>query len=478
MSYPALIKEIPYVDPADLFPAFADLPHALFLDSAMQDPRLGGVSYIAADPYCVIRTDKGRTYVDDAPVAGSPFDQLKEMLSRDALDRHPDLPAFQGGAAGLFGYDLGWCLEDLPEHQGNDVNFADMAVGLYDLVMAFDHNRQQAWLISTGRPEQDQVLCEKRAVERASHFLKILKTAAGRDWPAMIMPPLDWQASDSEIEYKAKVQKVIDYIYAGDIFQANLSQRFSADLPEGFSPLAFYRHLRQMNAATFCGYFDSGDGVIASSSPERFLKVESGRVETRPIKGTRPRDADLEADRALAAELLASEKDRAENVMIVDLLRNDLSKVCAPHTVVVPELCALESYASVHHLVSAVTGALKPDQTAVDLLAASFPGGSITGAPKVRAMEIIAELEPQRRGPYCGSLGFISFAGDMDTSILIRTLVIREGQVVFQAGGGIVADSDPAAEYEETLVKARRLFEAFDAMTSGQSRFPATRFAG
>ena len=478
MPYPALVKEIPYVDPADLFPAFADLPHALFLDSAMQDPRLGGVSYIAADPYCVIRTDKGRTLMDGEPVDSNPFALLKLLLEQQSLDRIPELPAFQGGAAGLFGYDLGWCLETLPEDQANDIGFADMAVGLYDLVMAFDHNSQKAWLISTGMPEEDGPKRVERATIRASRILKILKTAAGSDWPAMIMPPLVWQTSDTKAGYEAKVQKVIDYIYAGDIFQANLSQRFSADLPEGFNPLAFYRHLRQVNAATFCGYFDSGDGVIASSSPERFLKVESGRVETRPIKGTRPRDADLEIDRALAAELLASEKDRAENVMIVDLLRNDLSKVCAPHTVVVPELCALESYASVHHLVSAVTGALKPENTAVDLLAASFPGGSITGAPKVRAMEIIAELEPQRRGPYCGSLGFISYAGDMDTSILIRTLVIRDGQVVFQAGGGIVADSDPASEYEETLVKARRLFEAFDAMTSGQSNFPATRVAG
>ena len=478
MSLPAVIKQIPFVDPADIFPDFADLPHALFLDSAMIDPRLGGVSYIAADPYSVIRAEAGRTYLDDVVQDGNPFDVLKRELAAAPLARDPGLPAFQGGAAGLFGYDLGWCLEELPDHQADDVNFAPMAVGFYDVVLAFDHNEQKAWLISTGHPEIDGPARQARANERAGQFLKRLKTAGRQGWPAMIMPPLSWQSSDSQSGYEEKVRKVIDYIYAGDIFQANLSQRFHADLPENFSPLAFYKHLRQMNAATFCGYFDSGDGVIASSSPERFLKVDAGRVESRPIKGTRARSTDIEEDRALAADLLASEKDRAENVMIVDLLRNDLSKVCAPHTVAVPELCALESYASVHHLVSAVVGALKPGHDAVDLLAASFPGGSITGAPKVRAMEIIAELEPKRRGPYCGSLGYVSFAGDMDTSILIRTLVIRDGQVTFQAGGGIVADSDPRAEYEETLVKARRLFEAFDAMTSGRSEFAGSKAAG
>ncbi|RED49690.1 aminodeoxychorismate synthase component I [Aestuariispira insulae] len=478
MSLPAVIKEIPFVDPADIFPDFADLSHALFLDSAMVDPRLGGVSYITADPYRVIEARDDAVLVDGSPVTENPFDILKKELSAFPLERDPNLPAFQGGAAGLFGYDLGWCLENLPDHQADDMSFSPMAVGLFDVVLAFDHNAQKAWVISTGFPETEEKARLEQARKRASWFLKRLKTAGRQGWPAMIMPPLTWQSSDSQAGYEAKVQKVIDYIYAGDIFQANLSQRFHAPLPENFSPLAFYKHLRQMNAATFCGYFDTGDGVIASSSPERFLKVEAGRVETRPIKGTRGRSNNPEEDRALAADLLASDKDRAENVMIVDLLRNDLSKVCAPHTVAVPELCALESYASVHHLVSAVVGALKPGKDAVDLLAASFPGGSITGAPKVRAMEIIAELEPKRRGPYCGSLGYVSFAGDMDTSILIRTLAIKDRQVAFQAGGGIVADSDPRSEYEETLVKAKRLFEAFDAMSSGRSSFADIKAAG
>lgn len=470
MSQPALVEEIAYRDPADLFPALADLPYALFLDSAMAEPRLGNVSYIAVDPFRIVRSDGLQVTVDDRSVPGAPFDVLKDQLARFGLARAGDeaVPPFQGGAAGLFGYDLAWSLEALPQGQSDDMAFPELAVGFYDVVLAFDHNAERAWLISTGLPAGDEAAQHRRAAERAGMIKARL--ASDTPWPKMIMPPLDWELSDERAAYEAKVQRVIDYIYAGDIFQANLSQRFAADLPEGFDTLAFYDRLRRVNGATFCGYFDTGDSVIASSSPERFLKLEGGRVETRPIKGTRSRGQTAEEDRAFAADLLASEKDRAENVMIVDLLRNDLSKVCAPHTVTVPELCALESYASVHHLVSSVTGALKPGKTAVDLLAGSFPGGSITGAPKVRAMEIIAELENDRRGPYCGSLGYVSFAGDMDTSILIRTLCFRNNRVTFQAGGGIVADSDPALEYEETLVKANRLFDAFEAMTSGKGR--------
>jgi para-aminobenzoate synthetase component 1 len=260
--------------------------------------------------------------------------------------------------------------------------------------------------------------------------------------------------------YEAAVQRVIDYIHAGDIFQANLSQRFSAALPAALEPYDLYRRLRARNPASFAAFLKLGDVTIASASPERFLRLKEGQVETRPIKGTRPRGATPEEDRALAAALCASEKDRAENVMIVDLLRNDLSRVCRDGTVEVPALCALQTLPTVFHLVSTVTAALRPGMAATDLIAACFPGGSITGAPKIRAMEIIAELEPTRRGPYCGSIGYIGFDGSMDTSITIRTYALRGRQVTFQAGGGIVADSRPAEEYEETLAKARALIGA------------------
>jgi para-aminobenzoate synthetase component 1 len=263
--------------------------------------------------------------------------------------------------------------------------------------------------------------------------------------------------------YEAAVAQVIDYIYAGDIFQANLTQRFRAELPAGLTPFTLYRRLRQLNPAPFAAYLEFGEVVIASSSPERFLSVRDGRVETRPIKGTRPRGRSPAEDQALMRALLASEKDRAENVMIVDLLRNDLSRVCRDASVAVPELCICEAFATVFHLVSTIVGELEPGNSALDLLKASFPGGSITGAPKIRAMEIIAALEPTQRGPYCGTIGYIGFDGTMDSNIVIRTYALSGSTVTFQAGGGIVADSDPAEEYEESLAKARALIDALSS---------------
>jgi para-aminobenzoate synthetase component 1 len=259
--------------------------------------------------------------------------------------------------------------------------------------------------------------------------------------------------------YLDAVQRVIDYVFAGDIFQANLSQRLEAPLVG--TPLDLYRRLRHSNPAPFSAYLDYGDVVVASSSPERFLRVEpGGRVETRPIKGTRPRGLSPEHDAALAQALAESDKDRAENVMIVDLLRNDLSRVCRAGTVQVPELFTIEHYATVHHLVSTVVGELASGRGPVDLLRAAFPGGSITGAPKVRAMQIIAELEPTQRAVYCGAIGYLSRTGALDTSIVIRTCLVLGREVYFQVGGGIVADSDPELEYRETLDKARGLIAA------------------
>jgi len=261
--------------------------------------------------------------------------------------------------------------------------------------------------------------------------------------------------------YLDAVARVIEYVYAGDIFQANLSQRLEAPLVG--TPLDLYRRLRRRNPAPFCAYLEFGDLVVASSSPERFLRAQpGGLVETRPIKGTRPRGVSPEHDAALAQALAESDKDRAENVMIVDLLRNDLSRVCRAGTVRVPELFAVEHYATVHHLVSTVVGELAPEHHPTDLVRAAFPGGSITGAPKVRAMQIIAELEPTQRAVYCGSVGYLSLTGALDTSIVIRTCLVLGAQVYAQVGGGIVADSDPESEYRETLDKARGVVAALD----------------
>jgi para-aminobenzoate synthetase component 1 len=272
-------------------------------------------------------------------------------------------------------------------------------------------------------------------------------------------PRVELESSFTRESYLKAVERVREYIFAGDIFQANLSQRFETPLTE--PAWALYRRLRERNPAPFAAFLDFPGVAVLSASPERFLRVDAGgSVETRPIKGTRPRGVGPEHDAALGQALAESPKDRAENLMIVDLMRNDLSRVCAPGSVRVAELFALEQYATVHHLVSTVVGQLAPGADALDLLRAAFPGGSITGAPKLRAMEIIAELEPSRRGVYCGSIGYWSVTGELDTSIAIRTAVARNGRVYFNAGGGVVADSDPADEYQETLDKARGLIDA------------------
>ncbi len=280
-----------------------------------------------------------------------------------------------------------------------------------------------------------------------------------------------WASNFTRAEYERAVGAVIERILAGDIFQANLAQRFEAPLPADFDHFGFYRRLRAVNPAPFAAYLDHMNFVLASASPERFLRVEGARVETRPIKGTRPRFDDALVDMLQTKALSESRKDRAENVMIVDLLRNDLSRVCAPGSVKAPQLCELESFATVHHLVSTVTGELRQGLGPVDMLAAAFPGGSITGAPKLRAMEIITELEGHARGPYCGAIGYLGFNGTMDLNIVIRTAAFRGGSCVVQAGGGIVTASDPASEYVETLDKARRIFEAFGAREFANGEF-------
>lgn len=454
-------REIPYLDPLLAFQPFAADDYAIFLDSALADERLGRYSFIAADPFQTL-TSKGEViHLGGQLLRGDPFAVLRRELALYPLTHRAGLPRFQTGVAGYFAYDLCHHLEDLPIPGEDDMGFPDLALGFYDVVLAFDQVQQRAWIISSGCPEVGDAARAARARSRIREFLSRLEDAP--EQIAVPSPPLhppQIRSNFTRPAYEDAVQRVIDYIYAGDIFQANVSQRFRATLSPKDTPFDLYQRLRDINPAPFAAYLNLGETVIASASPERFLLLRGDRVETRPIKGTRPRGETPEADRALADELLASEKDNAENVMIVDLMRNDLSRICRDHSVKTPEICILESYATVHHLVSTVEGRLNPGAGAVDLLQATIPGGSITGAPKIRAMEIIAELEPTWRGPYCGNVGYISFTGDMDTSIVIRTYAIQGSTVTFQAGGGIVADSDPAAEYEETIDKAQALMDA------------------
>ncbi|MCX8101697.1 MAG: aminodeoxychorismate synthase component I [Geminicoccaceae bacterium] len=454
------IREIPFLDPLRAFAAVRDLPAPVLLDSARLDPGLGRWSYLAADPFLVLSSRDGRIRLGDERRTGDPWTFLERCLVRFRLPVDASVPPpFRTGVVGWIGYEAARHLERLPAAAGDAPAFPDLELGFYDAIAAFDLVDRRAWILSSGFPE---LAPEARLARRSARSQWLVERLAR----APELPPpnpirvAEPASNFTRADFEAAVQRAIDYVLAGDIFQVNLAQRFSTALPEGLDPFDLYRRLRRINPAPMAAFLDFGRTVIASASPERFLRLEGSRVETRPIKGTRPRGRSPQEDEALARDLLESEKDRAENVMIVDLLRNDLSRVCRPHSVRVPELCILERHPTVHHLVSTVTGELSPGRGPVDLLRATFPGGSITGAPKIRAMEIIAELEPDRRGPYCGTILWLGFDGGMDSAITIRTLAIRDRVLTFAAGGGITALSEPAAEYEETMAKARALLRA------------------
>lgn len=435
---------IPYIDAGDYFKCIRQRGvDCVFLDSAVVSPDLGRYSYLCIDPVMLI---------DD-------LKQLQHNLHQYQRKSHSHLPPFQGGIAGYLSYDLGRKLEILPSIAEDDQNIPDMILGLFDLVIAFDHKVKKAWAISNGLPETDELAVRKRAKQRLIQCLDWVDKPQIETTSWQPLPDKQELSSNfSAVEYRDAVQKAIDYIKAGDIFEVNLSQRFFIECDRSIDSTSLYFYLREKNPAPFAAYVGLSSGLeILSSSPERFLQVHNGIVEARPIKGTIKRSSNKAEDLRLAEELQASDKDRAENIMIVDLMRNDLSRVCKPHSVKVPQLCGLESYSSVHHLVSVVIGELKPEYDLVDLLKATFPGGSITGAPKIRAMEIIDELEPTRRGVYCGSVVCLGLDGFMDSSILIRTIVLKENKITFQGGGAIVLDSDPELEYQETLLKVKRL---------------------
>jgi para-aminobenzoate synthetase component 1 len=458
-----LFEEIGYRDPLAAFAAFAALPGATFLDSARPDGAQARYSFITAEPFLTLKSRDGLIEEGEVRDTGDPFQALAQKLALYPLAHEPGLPPFQTGAAGYFAYDLGRHLERLPAHRIDDQPLPDLLMGFYDWTIAFDHQEKRCFIMASGYPASSEAARRRQAAARIAEIRERLARPMPLPSRPVIAPPRpDLERSAHE----TMVRRTIDYILAGDIYQANITQRFGATLAAEDDPFALYCALRRRNPAPFAAYLRHGEVAIVSASPERFLKLAQGRVETRPIKGTRPRGATPAEDETLKQELIDSIKDRAENLMIVDLLRNDLSRVCRDRTVEVPVLFGLESYATVHHLVSVVTAELLAGKSAVDLLRAAFPGGSITGAPKIRAMEIIAELEPTRRGPYCGSIGYIGFDGTMDTSIVIRTICILGRQLTFQVGGGIVADSDPAAEYEESLTKAKAMIEVLSGVSS------------
>jgi para-aminobenzoate synthetase component 1 len=474
-----IVRDLAPIDPFEAACRLADLPGLVFLDSSMRPEalgahaRLGRWSFVAADPWTTFTVRDGRAFRDEVALPGAPLEALRDLLAfAEPGEAIADPPPFRGGAIGYIGYDFGRRLERLPEPAEAEP-VADAIFGFYDVLLAFDHVENRVRLISSGRPETTPAARRRRGQARADAFLMRLERPAERC--ATPPPRLDFRPTIARETHEARVAAAVEHVLAGDVFQVNLAQRFVAPLPEGFDALAFHGRLRAANPAPFSAYLDFGAVRIASSSPERFLEVRDRRVEARPIKGTARRVAEAAEDALVAARLATSEKDRAENVMIVDLMRNDLSKVCEDSSIDVPVLCGIESYAGLHHLVSVVTGRLAEGRDAIDALAAAFPGGSITGAPKIRAQEIITALEGHGRGVYCGSIGWIGHDGAMDLDIAIRTVIFRAGEATFSVGGGITALSEPTAEYEETLTKAARILAAASGEDTASGPLPQTR---
>lgn len=465
-SHP-LIDEVPTsLSAPEAFGLFSQRPMSFFLDSGMDAANLGRYSFIGSDPF-LIMTSRGDTLNLLSPTGreskkGNPFEALESLLNAYVLEASHFPTPFVGGVVGYFSYDLCHFIERLPSTAIDDTLLPECYLGFYDLALTFDHLKGRTYVASSGFPERDEEKRLRRAARRLQEAKATLLTPPPKPNSA---PPdrerglgANLRTNFTHHEYIRAVEAAREYIAAGDIFQVNLSQRFDTDFTA--TPYELYQRLRQLSPAPFAAYLNFDEVTVISSSPERFLKVNGDRVETRPMKGTRPRGASASEDEALAQELLHSVKDRAENVMIVDLERNDIGRVCRFGTVRVRELWTLEKYATVFQLTSTVEGRLRPDRNRIDLLKACFPGGSITGAPKVRAMEIIDELEPTRRSIYTGSIGYLSFSGEMDLNIAIRTMFIKDGKAYFQVGGAVTYDSDPEREYQETMDKAKAMFQS------------------
>jgi para-aminobenzoate synthetase component 1 len=466
-----LIEEIEAkLTPLDAFALFKDKQFNFFLDSGMDPHKLGRYSFIGSDPFLVLSTRGNNGTITrgtkKSHLSGNPFDTLNHFLAVYHLDHCSSPVPFIGGAVGYFSYNLSHFIERLPLSAADDLKLPECYFGFYDLVLAFDNLLGKNYIISTGFPELEEPKRKKRAQKRLNEVKAQLANVPETGTEAVLTPisspiePATIKGGFTHKEYVAAVEKARQYIIAGDIFEVNLSQRFEAEL--SITPYQLYRRLRQINPAPFAGYLGFDEVQVVSASPERFLRLCGDRVETRPIKGTRPRGKTPEEDEVLANELLNSTKDRAENIMIVDLERNDLGRVCRFGSVKVTELAILEVFPTVFHLTSTIVGRLREGKNGIDLLKATFPGGSITGAPKVRAMEIIDELEPTKRGIYTGSIGYLSFSGDLDLNIAIRTFLVKGRKAYFQVGGAVTYDSDPEAEYQETLDKARALFQSLN----------------
>jgi len=458
MNYFPLYQSIDYSLALEYIEVLGRFNNVVLLHSSAPLIEQSRYSFIAIDPVKIWCVDDDQ----DQTV----FNQLAKEISAFSLNAIPGLPPFQGGLAGFISYDIARNIEKLPKIAVKDIPYPQLMLGFYDVVISLDHLLKKAWIVSSGYPEKLPSIRIQKAKMRLAEIKKTLDRA--RINKVIIRKEnnnaLNITSNFSRKQYLEVVNNAKQAILNGDIFQVNLSQRFHCGITENLHPYDLFRSICKVNPAPFSAYMKWNELAIISSSPERFLKVSNQCVEARPIKGTIRRDKNPQRDSTLAKQLAESEKDRSENIMIVDLMRNDLSRVCLPHSVIVSQCCGIESYQNVHHLVSVVHGQLEGNENIASLLRATLPGGSITGAPKIRAMEIIDALEPTRRGPYCGNAIYIGFNGMMDSSILIRTYVLHQSRLTFQAGGAIVLDSSPLAEYEETLLKVKSLRQTLTAM--------------
>jgi para-aminobenzoate synthetase component 1 len=443
---------LPYPDDvALLFARLLDRPWAMWLDSGPETGPHRDFDILVADPYATLITEQCRTRYQSADVSWQsdldPFSLLRDCLQAFPQQSDPAVP-FAGGALGILGYDLGSCIEAMPTQSIDDLAMPQLMLGLYDWAVLVDHRQRSCCLVSWQTQAQTAAQWDT--------LYQLLSKPVSESGGTALRAISSLHSNMNRAYYQQAFSRIQQYLRDGDCYQVNFSQRLQ--LSVSGDPFAAYRDLRRQSPAPFGAYIQTPFGQLLCNSPERFLSLRNGQVETCPIKGTRPRAADPQQDALMRQALAESSKDRAENVMIVDLLRNDLARSCRAGSVRVPELFRVESYATVHQLVSRVTGELRDDEDACSLLRKCFPGGSITGAPKLRAMQIIEELEPHRRGIYCGAIVWLGFDGNMDSNIVIRTALHRDGQFYFSVGGGIVSDSSCEDEYQETYDKAEAFF--------------------
>jgi len=448
--------------PISIFKKVCREDNTYLLESVEGGENLARYSFIGLEPFVTYRYTDGKGFLEEGSgttvIHGKPLEILKTIMERYTAPKIDGLPRFYGGAVGYFGYDLIRHLEDLPQQAIDDLNLPDCHFVLTRIVLIFDHVKHKVKIVLNTEPGADPETEYENALKCINRVKKLInKPPSGAHEVPGNPGQVKFGSNISREEFVGKVNQAKEYIKAGDIFQVVLSQRLMTPLET--EPFDIYRSLRTINPAPYLYYLNFGGTVIIGSSPEMLVRVEDGVVQTRPIAGTRPRGSTGNEDTALAKELLADEKEKAEHIMLVDLGRNDLGKVCDYGSIEVSGFMDIERYSHVMHIVSTVTGQMLPGKTIYDALEACFPAGTVSGAPKIRAMEIIEELEPSRRGVYAGAIGYFGFTGNMDTCITIRTILVHRGMTYVQAGAGIVADSDPEREYEETLNKARALLE-------------------